>query len=298
MVKNINKNDFLKRKCGLQYTGIFTLKSMAQTFTITFGEVCENHVRNEQIGHLADRGFSLEELTEIRRHFDERGCVTELLHLNELLFDEDEDREKAEDAYVLVLRNGLATLLSENEKKSFYEEQAALNKDKKVKMYGRVVNKHARHNLCFADEGHAADYENGMGTVVAFRDVPFLERVREKIHQITNRKLYAEGNYYYDIKKCGIGYHGDAERRLVVGIRVGEEMPLHYRWYRKSKVVSKTLKLSLGNGDMYVMGDKAVGFDWKSRSKYTLRHAAGCKKYLDEERDITEFPVEEEEEDE
>ena len=28
--------------------------------------------------------------------------------------------------------------------------------------------------------------------------------------------LVAEANYYYDLEKCGIGYHGDAERRIVV----------------------------------------------------------------------------------
>jgi hypothetical protein len=27
------------------------------------------------------------------------------------------------------------------------------------------------------------------------------------------------------------------------------------------------------------MSEKATGFDWKSKSKYTLRHAAGCEKY-------------------
>jgi hypothetical protein len=30
---------------------------------------------------------------------------------------------------------------------------------------------------------------------------------------------------------------------------------------------------------MYVMSEKTTGFDWKSKTKYTLRHAAGCEKY-------------------
>ena len=30
---------------------------------------------------------------------------------------------------------------------------------------------------------------------------------------------------------------------------------------------------------MYVMSEKAVGTDWKSRSKLTLRHAAGCPSF-------------------
>ena len=101
-----------------------------QTFTLTFGEVCENHVRNEQIGKLADKGFSLEELDNIKKHFDEKGCVTELLNLNDLLFDDDPAKGHAEHAYVLVMRNGLGNMLSEDEKQSFFEEQNNLNKDK------------------------------------------------------------------------------------------------------------------------------------------------------------------------
>jgi hypothetical protein len=31
---------------------------------------------------------------------------------------------------------------------------------------------------------------------------------------------------------------------------------------------------------MYVMSEKAVGFDWKKRIVPTLRHAAGCDKYI------------------
>jgi hypothetical protein len=32
--------------------------------------------------------------------------------------------------------------------------------------------------------------------------------------------------------------------------------------------------------DIYAMSEKATGFDWKKKTIVTLRHAAGCKKYL------------------
>ena len=32
--------------------------------------------------------------------------------------------------------------------------------------------------------------------------------------------MKCESNYYYDINKTGIGYHGDSERRKVVVIRI------------------------------------------------------------------------------
>jgi hypothetical protein len=84
---------------------------------------------------------------------------------------------------------------------------------------------------------------------------------------------------YYDVSKCGIGFHGDAERRKVIAIRLGESMPLHYQWFQNSKPVGQRIELQINNGDLYIMSDKAVGFDWLKKKQLTLRHAAGCKIY-------------------
>ncbi len=45
---------------------------------------------------------------------------------------------------------------------------------KKAFMYGRVVNKHARHNLCFDDVSQKSDFENGKGSVINFEILPIL----------------------------------------------------------------------------------------------------------------------------
>jgi len=91
--------------------------------------------------------------------------------------------------------------------------------------------------------------------------------------------LVAEGNYYYDINKCGIGYHGDAERRKVIGIRVGKSLPLVFQWYNNNEKISESIIINLNHGDMYIMSEKATGYDWKKKKISTLRHAAGCSKY-------------------
>ena len=57
---------------------------------------------------------------------------------------------------------------------------------------------------------------------------------------------------------------------------------MFYSWYENSKRVGKKIELpQINEGDMYVMSDKAVGWDWKLRknNRLTLRHAAGCEKY-------------------
>ena len=87
--------------------------------------------------------------------------------------------------------------------------------------------------------------------------------------------LHGEGNRYYDASKCYIGFHGDTERNIVVGLRIGGPFPLHYRWYQNSQPISPIWSVSLNDGDMYIMSYKAIGTDWKKKLIPTLRHAAG-----------------------
>ncbi len=113
--------------------------------------------------------------------------------------------------------------------------------------------------------------------------MPLLNAVRNKFGELFGKKcekLVAEGNYYYDAKKCGIGFHGDSERRIVIAVRLGCTLPLHYHWFYNSKAVGKRIKLKINHGDIYFMSQKAVGTDWKKKKVLTLRHAAGAKKYL------------------
>ena len=96
------------------------------------------------------------------------------------------------------------------------------------------MNKHARFNLCFAEEEQEADFANGKGTIVGYKDVPTLQYVRSQLPKYFGAKcedLACEGNFYYDASKCGIGYHGDGERRLVIGARCGASIPLHFNWF-------------------------------------------------------------------
>ena len=147
----------------------------------------------------------------------------------------------------------------------------------------KVLNKHARFNLCFAEIGQKAAFDEGKGTIISYSDVKHLKHLRSKLPDFFGPKaegLACEGNYYYDVTKCGIGFHGDSERKRVIGVRLGASIPLHFQWFKDCKPIGKRVKIILKHGDMYVMSEKATGNDWKQRSKATLRHAAGSKKYL------------------
>lgn len=252
--------------------------------TLTFGDQAENHVGMEQLGKLVDvgQGFNKNDLEQIKDKMESLGAVVELHNLS----NNDENKEEAS---LLVIRNGVNTILKDlglDEEKynhiQMFNEQSSLNVDKKAFMYGRVVNKNARWNLCFDEKGNEPEYENGKGRIIAFDDVPITNAVMNAFPTYFGEKardLKGEGNYYFDIQKCGIGFHGDSERRKVIAVRLGGSLDMHYQWFKDGKPVGERIIVPLNGGDIYIMSEKAVGTDWKRKKVYTLRHATGCKKF-------------------
>ena len=252
-----------------------TLQMQKQgTYTFTFGDVAENHAKNQQIGEIAKEGFSCIDLQATQAFFEAKGVRCEMVNLSAA-------DATLPPAFVLVVKQPLELFGTNAD--ALQTEVMQHEPDKKVKMYGHVVNKHARWNLCMSDESQAPDYESGKGTVVAFDELPQLNMVRTALPDFLGakaEKLQAELNVYYDISKCGIGFHGDSERRKVVAFRLGETMPMFFQWFQNGKPRGQRIAMpTLLHGDMYIMCQKAVGTDWKSRKVPTLRHAAGCDKF-------------------
>jgi hypothetical protein len=255
-----------------------------QTFTLTYGNCAENHKSMEIIGTKLTSGLTLTHLQQAKTYFENLGANCELINLNQLIqpLIDPSDYAKIDNAYILIVRKGAEYILGTGKTNELYLEQEALGKDSKAFMYGRVVNKKARHNLCFSDFDQEPDYENKKGTVINFNRVPLTEKIRQKISEIIPvqmvKNLQCEGNYYYDVNSTYISFHGDSEREIVIAVRLGADFPLYYQWYHQSKTIGPLFETILKNGDMYFMSEKAVGTDWKKSSIYTLRHAAGYKK--------------------
>lgn len=242
------------------------------TISLTFGDCAENHAHMQILGKLSKSGISSDELKNLYENIkDEYKC--ELVDLNVLLPKD----IKADSANLLIIRNYILNA------DDLYKEINDLTPDKKALMRGRVVNKKARWNLCFDDFSQQADIENGKGTVIDFKDLKLLNALREDfkgLHTDKCDKLVCEANYYYDVKKNFISYHGDSERRIVICTRLGASFPLHYQWFHRFKPVGDKYKVILNHGDIYIMSEKAVGHDWKKSSIYTLRHGAGDDKFM------------------
>jgi len=169
-----------------------------------------------------------------------------------------------------------------------YAELSALPWDEKCIMYGRVVNKKARHNLIFmTGVTQEPSYEEGKGRIIDISRLQILPILLESVYKFMNEigykikkeELIIEGNDYYDSNSCYIGFHGDTERKMVMGVRLGNtSFPIHFGWWKKRSFIDQSMKTFLLNpGDAYIMSEKAVGCDWKKYAGelMTLRHAAG-----------------------
>jgi hypothetical protein len=273
-------------------------QNIDEVISLTFGDQGENHVGMDKVGDMVKlgEGFNYNDLVSFQKIIETKyandDINIELRHLNEYLDEKDiENNDNIEDAYVMIIRNGIKIFLDEKEKETvndLYNEMIEFEWDKKYFDMRRkkVLNKHARANVCFGKVGMKPDFENKKGTVIAYKDVPLLNKIHKQLPKLFGKKadnMMCEGNRYFDLKKCGIGWHGDAERRKVIAFRLGTTMNLQYNWFYKSKSIGKTCVLTLNHGDMYIMSEKAVGTDWRSSSKFTLRHSAGVKgsKYLE-----------------
>lgn len=252
-------------------------KGENETITLTFGDCGENHKGMQMIGKLADHGFSLGDLERVQKVFQEMGAKCQIVDLGI----EETKMDPSLNAYLLVIEDGFEKLVEKvgGNLKELMSELRKIDWDKKAFMKGRVVNKLARHNVCFDEFSQEPDYLLKKGRVVKWEGL--LKKVWEELEKIFASHLIGEGNRYYDLSKCGIGFHGDSERKKVIGARIGEKMELVYQWFYKSKKVGKEKRFLLPGGSLYVMSEKGVGCDWLKKNVYTLRHAAGTAKYVD-----------------
>ena len=281
-----------------------------ERISLTMAPGGENHRGNQLIGRMPIKGegFKYSDIDimgeKIRKSM---GDNVEVLNLNNLSGMEVINGLNNEDqARVLILRNWASKDNTEQIYKECEEDKwdskyldpnkyrTEIKDGKEVKVRGKVMNKLARTNLCYvAGMSQEPDYIEGKGTIVDLNTKSSLNSEVSRLRTILQEALVqgesdskveinvVEGNRYYDLKKTGIGFHGDTERVVVICLTIGGggDYPMRFQWFKDGMPIGNSIDLALNDGDVYIMSEKAVGSDWKLRSKYTLRHAAGADKY-------------------
>ena len=257
--------------------------TLKPTWSLTVGNGGENHTGMEFLGNLRKKGqgWDLDRLLYakdiLESIFDKQ---VELFNLNEACLEgvSIPEASKPKDAYLMVVRN----FLSENVHKNMIKELGSYEWDRKYwdTRRQKVLNKLARANVCYGEEGRAANYKEGKGTIIGFDKSPLVGNLLKVVEILMQDKgLIVEGNQYDDASKNGIGPHGDTERVCVSCLRVGESMPMKFGMFWNCKLRGKPFETVINGGDLYFMSEEAVGAEWKSRSKWIWRHCAGAPKY-------------------
>eukprot|EP00854_Cymbomonas_tetramitiformis_P009915 gene9915-11741_t len=269
--------------------------------TLTCGEQSENHAGMQKQGAgLAKEGLTEQELQDARKRLLEHGC--EQVEVRELLCSEYVNKRgyflHAPDGVNAVLRAGCAKLGVLRDclngrpytHKALLEEQAGLEWNTQYfdVRQKKVLQKRARHNLCYAETRVEPDLERGQGTVYSFSEVPVTDVYRAGLGVIFGEKLSGcqmEGNRYDNVGKQGIGVHGDQERKIVVGARLGASHALGFAWFKHGehlRMVGEPFMFTLSGGSLYAMSEKTTGWDFKNVhvTGCHLRHAAGAASYI------------------
>jgi len=320
--KKVVKGKQQKVKVGLKQTKLFDIKDSVvqrmqkERFSLTCAPGGENHAGMEIIGRMPVKGEGLTaaDMEGLHPYFKERGD-SNILNLNELSGVAEILSLGAEhQARVVIMRNWVQHIIGEDATQQIYCEIAAdewdaeyLDKNKyrteivdgvETKVRGKRMNKRARTNLCYvAGREQEPDVMEGKGRIVDLKKKAILNKAVALLHQQITSGLIeigsdtkveinvVEGNRYYDLKNTGIGFHGDTERVIVICISIGcDNYPMRWQWFKDGMPIGESVDIRLNCGDVYIMSEKAVGSDWKLRSLYTLRHAAGVKKYTSLDR--------------
>jgi hypothetical protein len=284
----------------------------SQRISLTCAPGGENHRGNQLIGVPPTKGSGLKygDLKILAKNLAKKyGDRVELHDLNQLsnintnLFNSLEEEHKAN---VLIIRDYAKGLTEDIYNECMSDEwdskyldpnkyRTEIVNGKEVRLRGKVLNKHARKNICYVKNlDQEPNYLEGKGRIVDLTKKEVLNTVVDNMIDELNGILEAnncesrvvinvvEGNHYYNLKKTGIGFHGDTERVVVICLTIGGggNYPMRWSWFINGKPCGDPIDIGLNDGDLYIMSEKAVGSDWKKRIIYTLRHAAGCEKYI------------------
>jgi alkylated DNA repair dioxygenase AlkB len=258
---------------------------MNNRYAITFGEVAILHIGGKEYGKgRLEHGFTTTELKKIA----EENTDTEYISISDKL---PRKLRNGNDAGVLIFRSisnnqnnkdkKFVLGLNKKEADKLYLEQETVEYDQKYwdNRRSKTLNKRARYNIVFGKNKieHSKDYKQC--SIAGFSDLKYLNKFRKRLKLVLGnktKKLNAEGNKYFH-DKAGIGYHGDAERKIVICLSLGKPTTLRYHWRLPGSSDHKfePTDINLNHGDVYIMSEKATGYDWKSRSKVRVVHGAG-----------------------
>ena len=255
------------------------------SLSLTFAETGESGPSLPKYGrpHHAAEGLTLADLKQANKAFATAGYESRFIDLREEAFGHLQGLAAADmppsdlQPHVLVVKDGLAHLLRDSPFSRTYLTSVLLQErpdDKSIGNEGQVNTKRARWNIGIGDAAVAPSsaVEEAKGQVrskiMSMHEAPWdvFEVLRRNLGGLFDagkwEDLVAEANIYYNVQLCGIGFHGDTERRVVICARLMSDSPMKFAWFKDNKPVGDVVSVKVDSGDLYFMEDFAVGSEW------------------------------------
>jgi hypothetical protein len=227
------------------------------TSTITFSSSTESFAGMQVNGHQRTSGYTSAHLDQVQQVFARAGYTVEDIALGT-------HSKTGREGRVLIVRgafltDGLADAVAVDLQQVVHPQT-----DRMAVMHNVLKNRVARYCACLGETRVHADLSKGIGVVVPFDEVPAIQVLRKRLGVLPETcGLLAEVNYYYDAKKCYIGFHGDSERPDVLGCVVGQSKVLAFQGFQRAVPVGERVELQLNEGDVYIGCEVAFGHHWK-----------------------------------
>ena len=222
-------------------------------------------------------GFTPTELHDIKALLcSTYGVRADVYELNEALAGSTNGADLVENrAALLVVRGGLDALMEDGSRIAdslLCEQRRCVYKTQHDNRTRDQLKKRRSRDVHHFD---AADLSGNFPHLSRFRDA-LPKWLGEKA-----RNLAPKANRYHAIDG-GIGFHGDVERNRVVCLTLGASMVLRYKWLAPADEIGPLgmMDIRLFHGDIYVMSEKATGYDWHNEAVLRVVHAAGSRKYI------------------
>ena len=245
------------------------LSRFAQAGVWTVSPTAEHHAGMKISGNLDHAPISAEVAKNMEQWFVSQGYTAQCFNLADLT-------GVNHTGGVLQVKGGAAAFCNVDK---MWDTFVALPKDSQYKdvRTGKVKNKHKRSNVNAGEEAEEANIDEGIGTTVSFQSTPELKKCLDGLKQFGPdfQELLAEGNFYHTPTQCGIGYHGDTERKWAMGFTMGKTRFIDFQAFVRAYPVGPTIRLTLEHGDIYLMYESGCGWDWK-RTPAVGELPSGC----------------------
>ena len=256
------------------------------SFRLTFSDVVSHGQGMEQFGIPVSSGFNNNELCSMSSILPHEKI--ELHNIKSILPTTLYD---IPDIMVLIMRgffndeaNNILKVLSSSENSDNDGNIVGLQWDTQRVKNGKIVENRLSNKLVFYDlmgnYKYPSDFSQNRGTIYNYKKIPALNNLHKVLFSTMGAGMGIEADSFPNIQECYIPMAQEKIKRKNIGMILGSDFPLHFRWYHNQQSCSDLYTINLKHGDLYILSDDAAGYQKELKTKLYLKHGLGYNQKL------------------